>query len=106
GGSIARFDKTFNELEVGPESAGSEPGPACYDLGGMHPTVTDADLILGYLDSEYYADGNMSLNRRRSEFAIEEDICEELNVTTVEAALQIKQKVDTNMAHEIFKELG
>jgi N-methylhydantoinase A len=106
GGSIARYDKTLKHIEVGPASAGSEPGPACFDRGGIEPTVTDADLILGYLDPEYYAEGHINLNKKRSEFAIREAICEELDIDVVEAARQIKKKVDTNMAHAIFKELG
>ncbi|WP_458413094.1 hydantoinase/oxoprolinase family protein [Schinkia sp. CFF1] len=106
GGSIARYDKTLKEIEVGPQSAGSEPGPACFDQGGLDPTVTDSDLILGYLDPEYYAEGHISLNKKRSEFAIEEALCDEMDLTVVEAARQMKKKVDTNMAHAIFKELG
>jgi N-methylhydantoinase A len=106
GGSIARYDKTLKHIEVGPASAGSEPGPACFDRGGINPTVTDADLILGYLDPEYYAEGHIALNKKRSEFAIREAICDELDISVVEAARQIKKKVDTNMAHAIFKELG
>lgn len=105
GGSIAHYDQTLKQLEVGPESAGSEPGPACFDRGGMKATVTDADLILGYLDPDYYAEGDINLNKRRSEFALRE-ICEELDIDIIEAARQIKEKVDTNMAHAIFKELG
>ncbi|MFC4184719.1 hydantoinase/oxoprolinase family protein [Saccharococcus thermophilus] len=106
GGSIARYDKTLKHIEVGPASAGSDPGPACFDRGGTNPTVTDADLILGYLDPGYYAEGHISLNKKRAEFAIREAICEELDIDVVEAARQIKKKVDTNMAHAIFKELG
>lgn len=106
GGSIARYDQTLNHIEVGPASAGSEPGPACFDRGGLDPTVTDADLVLGYLDPNYYAEGHISLNKKRSEFAIEESICEEMDLEVIEAALQIKKKVDSNMAHAIFKELG
>lgn len=106
GGSIARYDQTLKQIEVGPASAGSEPGPACFDRGGMEPTVTDADLILGYLDPDYYAEGHINLNRKRSEFAIREAICEEMDLSVIEAARQIKKKVDSNMAHAIFKELG
>lgn len=106
GGSIARYDQTLKQLEVGPESAGSEPGPACFDRGGLHPTVTDADLLLGYLDPDYYAEGDIKLNKKRSEFAIREEICEEMDIDIITAARQIKEKVDTTMAHAIFKELG
>ena len=60
GGSIARVDE-LGLLKVGPQSAGSEPGPACYGLGGRTPTVTDADLVLGYLDPEFFAGGDMRL---------------------------------------------
>lgn len=106
GGSIARYNQIFHSIEVGPESAGSDPGPACYDRGGMYPTVTDADLLLGYLDPDHYAGGTVKLNRRRAEFAVREYLCEELEISVVEAAKQIKQKVDTNMAHAMFQELG
>ncbi|WP_240377140.1 hydantoinase/oxoprolinase family protein [Bacillus piscicola] len=106
GGSIARYDNTLKQIEVGPTSAGSEPGPASFDRGGMDPTVTDADLILGYLDPEYYAEGSIGLKKKRSEFAIREEICEETDISLIDAARQIKKKVDTNMAHTIFKELG
>ncbi|ATY86255.1 hydantoinase [Kyrpidia spormannii] len=106
GGSIARYNQIFNSIEVGPESAGSDPGPACYDRGGMYPTVTDADLLLGYLDPDHYAGGTVKLNRRRAEFAVREYLCEELGISVIEAAKQIKQKVDTNMAHAMFQELG
>lgn len=106
GGSIARYDEIFKTIEVGPTSAGSDPGPACYDRGGMEPTVTDADLILGYLDPDYYAGGSIKLNKQRAEFAIEEYICDEIDISITEAAKQIKEKVDTNMAHGISQELG
>jgi N-methylhydantoinase A len=55
GGSIASYDRMYDTVKCGPESAGSDPGPACYDRGGMKPTVTDADLLLGYLDPTNYA---------------------------------------------------
>ena len=70
GGSICRFDRMFQTVQVGPESAGSDPGPACYDRGGMNPTVTDADLLLGYLDPANYAGGHISLNPRRARHPI------------------------------------
>ena len=69
GGSIARVDE-LGLLKVGPESAGSEPGPACYGRGGREPTVTDADLVLGYLDAESFAGGSMPLCRNAAEAAL------------------------------------
>ena len=66
GGSIARYERMYKTVEIGPQSAGSDPGPACYDRGGQHPTVTDADLLLGYLDPKHYANGRIPLNVRRA----------------------------------------
>ncbi|MBT7952131.1 MAG: hydantoinase/oxoprolinase family protein [Gammaproteobacteria bacterium] len=105
GGSIASYDRMYETVAVGPKSAGSDPGPACYDRGGMNPTVTDADLVLGYLDPENYAGGDIPLNPKRSTFAIEEALCDDLDVETVEAALMIKEKVDSNMANGVNTEL-
>jgi len=105
GGSIASFDRMYNAVAVGPKSAGSDPGPACYDRGGMNPTVTDADLVLGYLDAENYAGGSIPLNPKRSLFAIEETLCDDLDVEAIEAALLVKEKVDSNMANGVNTEL-
>jgi len=105
GGSIASFDRMYNAVAVGPKSAGSDPGPACYDRGGMSPTVTDADLVLGYLDPTNYAGGHIPLNPKRSVFAIEETLCDDLDVSPIEAALLIKEKVDSNMANGLHTEL-
>ncbi|MCZ7597175.1 MAG: hypothetical protein M5U09_04625, partial [Gammaproteobacteria bacterium] len=63
GGSIARYDSTIRSITVGPESAGSEPGPACFDMGGTEATVTDADLVLGYLNADYYNEGRTASRR-------------------------------------------
>ena len=105
GGSIASFDRMYNAVAVGPKSAGSDPGPACYDRGGMSPTVTDADLVLGYLDADNYAGGSIPLNPKRSTFAIEEALCDDLDVEVIEAALLVKEKVDSNMANGVGTEL-
>lgn len=105
GGSIARYERMYNTVQVGPQSAGSDPGPACYDRGGMDPTVTDADLLLGYLDADNYAGGSIKLNRKRSEFAVREALCEPLDITVIEAAKLIKQRVDNNMVNGMFQEL-
>lgn len=106
GGSICRYDRMYNTVQVGPTSAGSDPGPACYDRGGLKPTVTDADLVLGYLDPANYAGGQIKLKAARAKQAIEEAICEELgDIPVSEAALMIKRKVDANMANGISTEL-
>jgi N-methylhydantoinase A len=105
GGSIARFDPMYKGVEVGPESAGSEPGPACFNRGGTKVTVTDADLLLGYLDPDNYAAGRIKLNRRRSERAIRDDIAEPMGLSLEQAALAVKAKVDANMGNGIAREL-
>lgn len=106
GGSIARFDRMWNAIEVGPQSAGSDPGPACYGRGGKLPTTTDANLVLGYLDESNYAGGSIDLSRKRAERAIEEHICKPSGLSLIEAAKAIKRKVDANMASAIFKEVA
>jgi|SRR5579862_2765768 len=105
GGSICRYDRMHHTVQVGPASAGSDPGPASYDRGGLNATVTDADLILGYLSPERYAGGNITLNAARANSAFEEKICEELDCSAVEAAKMVKRRVDANMANGIFQEL-
>jgi N-methylhydantoinase A len=106
GGSIARYDRMWDAIEVGPESAGSDPGPACYGRGGRLPTTTDANLVLGYLDADNYAGGTIKLNKRRAERAIEEHICKPTGLGLIEAAKSVKRKVDANMAAAIFKEVA
>jgi len=105
GGSIARFDRMFNTVEIGPRSAGSDPGPACYDRGGQEPTVTDADLILGYLDPKNYANGRIGLNPRRAKQAIESRLTAALKLDLVATARLMKRTVDANMANGISTEL-
>lgn len=104
GGSICSFDRMFKTVKIGPQSAGSDPGPACYDRGGLKPTVTDADLALGYLDPANYANGHIKLNPRRSKQAFEE-LCDELDMDMLAVAKLIKQNVDANMANGIATEL-
>ena len=105
GGSIASYDRIHDAIKIGPESAGSNPGPACYDRGGLRPTVTDADLLLGYLDPDNYANGYIKLNPKRSVFAIEETLCDELDQDVLDIAKEIKRGVDEQMAIGIGKEL-
>ena len=98
GGSIARVG-ALNLPKVGPESAGADPGPACYGRGGSEPTVTDADLILGYLDPDFFLGGKMHLDREAAVRAIEERIARPLGLEAVEAAWGIHQVVNENMAN-------
>jgi N-methylhydantoinase A/oxoprolinase/acetone carboxylase beta subunit len=105
GGSIAKVDTLMgNTLLVGPQSAGSMPGPACYDLGGTEPTVTDADVVLGYVNPDYFHGGKMKLNRQKAINAIRSRIARPLKIEVEEAAWLIKKVVDGTMAGEIFKE--
>jgi len=96
GGSIARISK-MGLLRVGPESAGADPGPVCYRLGGEEPTVTDADLVLGYLDPDYFLGGAMKLDKEAAMRAIEERIAKPLGTTLVEAAFGIHDLINETM---------
>jgi N-methylhydantoinase A len=98
GGSIARIDD-LGLLKVGPDSAGADPGPACYGLGGSEPTVTDADLILGYLDPNYFLGGKMTLDRAKAEEAIRQRVAEPLGVDLTRAAWGMHHVVNENMAN-------
>jgi N-methylhydantoinase A len=100
GGSIAWLDGA-NGLRVGPRSAGSEPGPACYGLGGSEPTVTDASVILGYLDPEHFAGGRLRLQPELSRRAMERAIARPLNLTVEQAALGIHRIVNAQVAEGI-----
>ena len=98
GGSIARVN-ALGLLTVGPDSAGSEPGPVCYGRGGEDPTVTDADLVLGYLDPAYFLGGKMALDADASWAAIRAKVAEPLGVDVPEAAWGIHTTVDQDMAN-------
>jgi N-methylhydantoinase A len=98
GGSIARVDR-FGLVKVGPDSAGSEPGPACYGRGGSLPTVTDADLVLGYLDPGYFLGGRMQLDLAAAERALREGVAEPLDLDLARTAWTIHQLVNENMAN-------
>src|SRR5919106_1108887 len=97
GGSIARVDR-LGLLKVGPDSAGADPGPACYNLGGRLPTVTDADLLLGYLDADFFLGGRMRLDRASAQRAVEEHVARPLGLDLLEAAWGIHRVVNENMA--------
>jgi N-methylhydantoinase A len=98
GGSLASVD-AMGLLKVGPRSAGAEPGPACYGRGGMQPTVTDADLVLGYLDPNFFLGGRMRLDREAARAAIEREVASKLGLSVDEAAWGIHAIVNENMAN-------
>ena len=107
GGSIAWVNTLMgNALELGPRSAGAMPGPACYDQGGDEPTVTDADLVLGYLNPENYLGGKMLLDPDLSYEAIKEKVADPLGIGVVEAAIRIRRLVDARMGQEVFNEVA
>jgi N-methylhydantoinase A len=96
GGSIASVDQA-GAVRVGPRSAGSVPGPACYGKGGDEPTVTDADLVLGYINEEYYLGGAMSVDAGAARRAIKEKVAGPLGMNVAEAAHGIYRLVNANM---------
>jgi len=100
GGSIAWIDRG-GALQVGPESAGAEPGPVCYNRGGTEPTVTDANLVLGYLNPYYFVGGEMILDKEKSRQAIQEKIAKPFGMTVEEAATGIIKIVNANMVKGI-----
>ena len=98
GGSIGAVD-ALGRIAVGPQSAGSEPGPVCYGRGGSEPTVTDADLVLGHIDPATFSDGKMRLDAGTAKRAIAERIGAKLNLADEHAALGVSEMVDENMAN-------
>ena len=97
GGSIARIDE-MGLIQVGPESSSSYPGPACYDLGGKLPTVTDSDLILGYIDPDNFLGGDMKLMKENAEKAIKDYIAKPMGISVLDAAWAIHEVVTENMS--------
>ena len=98
GGSLASVD-ALRQIRVGPESAGSEPGPACYGRGGDRPAVTDADLVLGRLDPESFAGGSIPLDPGRALTALHDHLGAPLQMDTTTAAFGLSEVVDENMAN-------
>ncbi|OGO20606.1 MAG: hypothetical protein A2144_02890 [Chloroflexi bacterium RBG_16_50_9] len=101
GGSIIRIDD-MGMLRVGPSSAGSNPGPACYGRGGQLPTVTDANVILGYIPGDYFLGGRMPIDAGLAEKALRDNVADPLGMDLVEAAYAVSSLVETNMANRIF----
>ena len=97
GGSIARLD-ALKRVTVGPESAGAEPGPACYGRGGLHPAVTDANVVLGTIDPKDFAAGTIALDVDAAKGALERDVGQGLGLSTEMAAYAVYEMVSENMA--------
>lgn len=98
GGSIAWVDRDSGLLKVGPRGAGAKPGPVCYGLGGTEPTVSDADLVLGYLNPDYFLGGRMALAKAAAALALEEKIAKPLGMSVTEAASGIYRITNAHMA--------
>lgn len=102
GGSVAWLDEV-GALHVGPQSTGADPGPACYGLGGTQPTVTDADVVLGYISPDYFAGGAMTLDTDKAASVIEEHVARPLGMSVEDAADGIHRIVNAHMADLIRK---
>ncbi|MDE2855496.1 MAG: hydantoinase/oxoprolinase family protein [Chloroflexota bacterium] len=100
GGSVAWLDAAGG-LNIGPRSVEADPGPACFDLGGDEATVTDAQLLLGYLDPDYYLGERMRLSKKRAEDAIQERVASPLAMSALDAAAGIVHLANMNMAYAI-----
>ena len=103
GGSLAWVDEASGLLKVGPQSAGANPGPACYGRGGERPTVTDANVVLGFLNPDAFLGGEMSLDVAASERAIDEHVAGPLGLSTLEAAQAIFRITNGHMADFLRK---
>src|SRR5258705_8266347 len=100
GGSIAWVD-SGGFLNVGPQSAGADPGPACYGRGGTRPTVTDADIVCGYLNPDYFLGGAQTLDVNAARAALKQHVADPLKMDVLEAAAGIQRIVDMRMADEV-----
>jgi len=100
GGSIARLDRG-GILELGPQSAGSRPGPACYDRGGTQPTLTDANVVLGYISPETFLGGRMKLSLERAVAAVDEHVARPLGLGVEDASLAINALANARIAEGI-----
>jgi N-methylhydantoinase A len=98
GGSIARVEPSSGLMKVGPRSAGAKPGPVCYGLGGTEPTVTDADLVLGRLNPDYFLGGEMQLDLAGVRRAFKDGVARELKIPAMDSALGVQRIVDETMA--------
>ena len=97
GGTMAWIDPLTNRLQVGPESAGAVPGPVCYGRGGTRPTVTDADLVLGYLNPDFLANGTIQVDMDAVQAAFKTTIADPLGIDVITAAEGVRRIIDTKM---------
>jgi N-methylhydantoinase A len=105
GGTIARIDPVTGRLLVGPDSAGADPGPICYGMGGTQVTVTDANVVLGYIDPDYFLGGRRKLDKKAAEDAIERLIARPLKMSTIEAAGGIYDVINSKMSDLIRRQV-
>ena len=105
GGTIARVDPVTNRLLVGPDSAGADPGPIVYGMGGQQVTVTDANVVLGYIDPDYFLGGRRRLDKAAAEAAIERLIAKPLGLSTIEAAAGIYDVINAKMSDLIRRQV-
>jgi len=102
GGTTAYIDPLTGRLNVGPDSAGADPGPVCYDKGGTKVTITDADLLLGYINEDNFIGGKIKLNKHKAEEFFKKQIAAPLNIGLIEAAAGIKELIDVKMKSTIL----
>ena len=102
GGSIVSLTSS-GSIQIGPRSAGATPGPACFDRGGLEPTVTDADVVLGYIDPNYFLGGRIKLNREKAISSIKRRVADPLGISVEEAAYLIKTTTDKNIQKELLQ---
>jgi N-methylhydantoinase A len=104
GGSIAWIEHATGQVKVGPQSAGADPGPACYGKGGEEPTVTDANVVLGRIDAGSFMGGRQPLDPERAERSIRDRLCDRLGLSVAEAAMGMIDIVDARMADLVRRE--
>jgi N-methylhydantoinase A len=104
GGSIAWIENATGQVKVGPQSAGADPGPACYGKGGEEPTVTDANVVLGRIDPGSFMGGRQPLDPERAEQSIRDRLCDRLGLSVAEAAMGMIDIVDARMADLVRRE--
>jgi N-methylhydantoinase A len=105
GGTIARVDPVTGRLLVGPDSAGADPGPICYGMGGTQVTVTDANVVLGYIDPDYFLGGRRKLDKKAAEEVIERQIARPLKLSAIGAAAGIYDVINSKMSDLIRRQV-